>query len=54
MSCIENHQCTAWVYRKPEGRPDHNPHCWLLDKTDKVSRGDIMLISGTVRPELPQ
>ena len=54
MSCIENHQCTAWVYRKPEGRTDHNPHCWLLDKTDKVSRGDIMLISGTVRPESPQ
>jgi hypothetical protein len=53
-SCIENRQCSAWVYRKPEGRSDGKPHCWLLDKTTKVERGDNMLVSGIVRPEAPQ
>jgi Ricin-type beta-trefoil lectin domain/PAN domain len=50
MSCIEIRQCTAWRYRKPEGRNDHNPYCWLLDKTEKVN-GDALVVSGTVRPE---
>ena len=50
-ACGDNRQCTAWVYRKPEGRTDDQPHCWLLDKTTKVDQGDPMLISGTVRPE---
>jgi hypothetical protein len=53
-SCIDNRQCTAWVYRKPEGRTDGKPHCWLLDKTTKVERGDTMITSGTVRPEAPK
>jgi hypothetical protein len=50
-ACIETRQCAAWVYRKPEGRTNHAPHCWLLDKTTKVTTGDGMLASGTVRPE---
>jgi len=53
-SCIYNRQCTAWRYRKPEGRTDHNPHCWLLDKTNNVRHNDPMLISGAVRPEPPK
>jgi hypothetical protein len=52
-TCIQNHQCSAWVYRKPEGRTDGKPHCWLLDRTTKVERGDGMLISGVIRPEAP-
>jgi hypothetical protein len=49
-SCIDDHQCVAWVYRKPEGRTDHQPHCWLLTKVTE-RRGDPMTISGTVRAE---
>jgi len=48
MSCIETRQCTAWVYRKPEGRSDHHAHCWLLDKTMKTS-SDALNVSGRVR-----
>ena len=48
MSCIENHQCTAWVYRKPEGRTDHNPHCWLLDKTDPTTRKSVTIIDNAM------
>jgi hypothetical protein len=51
MTCIENQQCTAWVYRKPEAWTFHLPHCWLLDKTTKVNQGDATSVSGTVRPE---
>jgi hypothetical protein len=50
-TCVGNRTCTAWVYRKPEGRTNHHQHCWLLDKTTKVTREDTMLTSGTVRPE---
>jgi hypothetical protein len=45
--CIKNPQCTAWVYRAPEGRSDHNPHCWLRNNTAK-SRADNLTISGEV------
>jgi uncharacterized caspase-like protein len=45
--CIKNPQCTAWVYRAPEGRTDHNPHCWLRNNTAK-SRADSLTISGEV------
>jgi hypothetical protein len=27
------------------------PHCWMLDKTTNVTKGDTMRTSGTVRPE---
>jgi hypothetical protein len=50
MSCIETRQCTACVYRKPEGRTDHHAHCWLLDKTTKTDQ-DSFVVSGSVRPE---
>jgi hypothetical protein len=50
-SCIDNRVCTSWVYRKPEGRTDGKPHCWLLDKTTQVVSGDAMLTSGIARPE---
>jgi uncharacterized caspase-like protein len=45
--CIKNSQCTAWVYRAPEGRTDHNPHCWLRNNVAKM-RGDNLTISGDV------
>jgi uncharacterized caspase-like protein len=45
--CIKNSQCTAWVYRAPEGRSDHNPHCWLRNNVAKM-RGDSLTISGDV------
>jgi hypothetical protein len=28
-NCLDNTQCTGWVYRAPEGRTNHAPHCWL-------------------------
>jgi hypothetical protein len=28
-NCLDNAQCTGWVYRAPEGRTNHAPHCWL-------------------------
>jgi hypothetical protein len=49
--CIDERQCAAWSYRKPEGRSDHKPHCWLLTKVAKVNRGDATTISGGVRAE---
>lgn len=45
--CIENSQCTAWVYRAPEGRTDHRPHCWLRNNVSKLP-GDSLTISGDV------
>lgn len=45
--CIKNSQCTAWVYRAPEGRTDNRPHCWLRNKVTK-SRGDNVTISGDI------
>jgi len=50
-SCIDDRQCVAWDYRKPEGRTDHQPHCWLLTKITKLNQGDPLTISGTVRAE---
>jgi uncharacterized caspase-like protein len=45
--CIKNSQCTAWVYRAPEGRTDNRPHCWLRNKVTR-SRGDNVTISGDI------
>jgi hypothetical protein len=52
-SCIEDRQCASWFYRKPEGRTDGKPHCWLLNNivrrfTDKLN------IAGDVRPDAPK
>jgi hypothetical protein len=52
-ACVETRACTAWVYRKPEATNNHHPHCWMLDKTTKVNKGDAVSTSGTVRPEDP-
>jgi hypothetical protein len=49
-SCIANRACRAWTYRKPEGRGDHQPHCWLWDKIEGSSH-DTMVVSGSVRPQ---
>lgn len=51
LSCVYDRKCSSWVYRKPEGRSDHKPHCWLLDKTTKVTTGDGLQTAGSVRPE---
>jgi hypothetical protein len=48
--CIRDRQCNAWGYRKPQGRGDHQPHCWLFDKTESVNH-DVLNVSGIVRPE---
>jgi hypothetical protein len=50
-SCINDHQCAAWNYRKPEGRTNHMPHCWLVSKIKERKQGDPMTISGSVRAE---
>ena len=50
QSCAENRQCTGWLYRKPDGRSDGNPHCWLR-KNLKGEKTDRLNISGRVRPE---
>jgi hypothetical protein len=49
-SCIYNRQCNGWDYRKPEGRGNHQPHCWLFDKTEAVNH-DTLVVTGVVRPE---
>jgi hypothetical protein len=52
-ACIDDTQCTAWVYRKAEGRTDRQPHCWLRNSIALIQRGgkDNLTISGSVRPE---
>jgi hypothetical protein len=49
-ACISNGQCTAWNYRKPEGQGNHQPHCWLFDKTESIN-GNKLVVTGVVRPE---
>jgi hypothetical protein len=53
QSCIEENQCTAWVYRAPAGRTDRQPHCWLRNGIAAVERGKIenLTVSGSVRPD---
>ncbi len=53
VRCIGDPQCTAWVYRKPQGRTDRQPHCWLRRNITTVERGakDNLTISGSIRPE---
>jgi hypothetical protein len=53
QSCIEENQCTAWVYRAPAGRTDRQPHCWLRNSIAAVERGKIenLTVSGSVRPD---
>jgi PAN domain len=52
QSCIDEKQCTAWVYRAPAGRTDHQPHCWLRNAIAVIEQGKIenLTISGSVRP----
>jgi hypothetical protein len=50
-SCIADRQCAAWDYRKPEGRVNHKPHCWLLNQIKERKPGDPMTTSGSVRAE---
>jgi hypothetical protein len=50
-SCIDDRQCVAWDYRKPEGRTNNKPHCWLVTKIKERKVGDPMTISGIVRAE---
>jgi hypothetical protein len=55
-SCIEDRHCTAWGYRKPEGRTDRQPHCWLANEIVKIERGskENLVVSGSVRSEAPK
>jgi hypothetical protein len=46
--CIEEPQCTAWVYRSAQGRTDGQPHCWLRNNVVKM-KGDNLTISGDVQ-----
>jgi hypothetical protein len=53
QGCIEENQCTAWVYRAPAGRGDRQPHCWLRNGIEAVERGktENLTVSGSVRPD---
>jgi hypothetical protein len=53
-SCIDDRQCAAWDYRKPEGRTSNKPHCWLVTQIKERTQGDPMTISGSVRAEAPK
>ena len=53
-SCIDDRQCAAWDYRKPEGRTSNKPHCWLVTQVKERTQGDPMTISGSVRAEAPK
>jgi ricin-type beta-trefoil lectin protein/PAN domain-containing protein len=46
--CIDNAQCAGWVYRAPEGRTNHAPHCWLRNNLVGVrtERWDGLTYSG--------
>ncbi len=47
-ACLGEARCRAWVYRKPEGRTNHQPHCWLKQSVPSVMRTDNLVVSGTV------
>jgi hypothetical protein len=45
--CRSEAQCTAWVYRSPQGRSDGQPHCWLRNNAVRM-QGDNLTVSGEV------
>jgi hypothetical protein len=47
-ACVDDGRCRAWNYRKPEGRSDGKPHCWLKDRIPSENGEDGLNISGTV------
>ena len=47
-ACVEDARCRAWNYRKPEGRTDNKPHCWLKDRIPSENGADDLNISGIV------
>jgi hypothetical protein len=47
-ACIGESRCAAWNYRKPEGRTDLRPHCWLLDRALPSRTADGLMAGGAV------
>ena len=47
-ACIGEARCRAWVYRKPEGRTNNRPHCWLKEHVPAVWKKDDYSAYGTV------
>ena len=46
-ACVDESRCAGWNYRKPEGRTNGRPHCWLLERTSSRNQ-DGMMIGGVV------
>jgi len=47
-TCVDEARCRAWTYRKPEGRTNHQPHCWLKEHVPTELNADKMNVSGMV------
>jgi hypothetical protein len=47
-TCIGEARCRAWAYRKPEGRTNNQPHCWLKEHVPSVKKADNLMVSGMV------
>jgi hypothetical protein len=47
-TCLDESRCLAWSYRKPEGRTNGRPHCWLESAQVGFSPNDDYTVSGTV------
>jgi hypothetical protein len=50
QTCIKEARCVGWNYRKPEGRTDDRPHCWLLERTGGRVRDGLMVSGMVTRP----
>jgi hypothetical protein len=46
-SCVDEARCRAWTYRKPEGRRNGKPHCWLKERVPQAT-GDKLNVAGVV------
>lgn len=47
-ACLGEARCRAWAYRKPEGRSNNQPHCWLKEHVASVKKADNLMVSGMV------
>lgn len=46
-ACFDEARCRAWAYRKPEGRTNNQPHCWLKERAPPIT-SDRLMIGGLV------
>jgi hypothetical protein len=47
-ACVDEARCRAWAYRNPEGRTNHQAHCWLKDHVPPELNADNLMTSGMV------